>query len=385
MSAPPAIQDRNQVAVVVSQVLGVFLVMITLLTQHGQLQSLQPTGTKNQAAAPEDKEGNKFARLWEDPLEDFLTFQVAAVSPSPTLSPSPTSTASGSPTSTPSPSPTSILPVKAGQTQGSDVSLPTGHSVSKHVVLWNIVDARPLPEAMEQRLRIRYALVSAILAEGYLPLRQSVLSPLTYEDDDTSPIIIGRLETFRKPEGQNTWRYVSVIWSPKQLDLKRIKKQNPTEFWFSPEKQKRIKERICIQDVPDNKSFEGDFWILHHGNSDDLANLSAARESPPSNTIFVRATVPLECVSIPPPEDWKSLQRITTDDVLVERLVEELSLRIPALKDERKPLRIVLFTEFDTTYRQDDQRGIRRSASGEIQKCRTRSLFVSAGTRRQTR
>src|SRR5881227_2230890 len=136
MSALPVIQDRNQVAVVVSQVLGVFLVMITLITQHGQLHSLQPTGTKNQAAAQEDEEGNKFARLWEDPLEGFPTFQVAAVSPSPsptsTLSPSPTS----SPMSTSSPSPTPIPPTKAGQTQESDVSLPPGHSVSKHLVLW---------------------------------------------------------------------------------------------------------------------------------------------------------------------------------------------------------------------------------------------------------
>jgi hypothetical protein len=368
MSAPPAIQDRNQVAVVVSQVLGVFLVMITLITQHGQLRSLQPTGTKNQAAAKEDKQGNKFARLWEDPLEDFPTFQVAAVSPSPsptsTVSPSARPTPSALSTATTSPSPTSIPPTKAGQTQERDVSLPLGHSVSTHVVLWNIVDARPLPEAMEQRLRIRYALISAILAEGYLPLRQSVLSPLTYGDDDTSRIVIGRFETFRKREDpqKNTWQYVSVIWSPKQLDLKQIEKKNPKEFWFSPEEQDKIKKRICTQDVPDNKSFEGDFWVLHHGNSDDLANLSAAGGSPPPNTIFVRATVPLQCVSIPPPEDWKSLQRITTDDVLVERLVAELSLRIPALKDERKPLRIVLFTESDTTY----SRAIKEEFAGQL-------------------
>src|SRR4029077_9840912 len=84
--------------------------------------------------------------------------------------------------------------------------------------------------------------------------------------------------------------------------------------------------------------------------------------SPPPNTIFVRATVPLQCVSIPPPEDWKSLQRITTDDVLVERLIAELSLRIPALKDERKPLRIVLFTESDTTY----SRAIKEEFAGQL-------------------
>src|SRR5439155_22772259 len=129
---------------VVSQVLGVFLVLITLLTQHGELHSWRPTGSQNQAAAQDDKEGNKFARLWEDPLENWPTFQVAGVSPSPsptstpppsptstqspsrtaTPSPSPTSTLSPSRTATPSPSPTSIPAERLGQTQGNPAPLP---------------------------------------------------------------------------------------------------------------------------------------------------------------------------------------------------------------------------------------------------------------------
>jgi hypothetical protein len=225
----------------------------------------------------------------------------------------------------------------------------------KYTFLCNIVDARPLPEAIENRLRIRYALISAILGEGYLPLRQSVLSRLPYGEVDTSPIVIGRFETFRKREDPN--RHVSVIWTPKQSDFKRINKRE--DFWFLPKEQSRIKETIWNEDVPDhtNKSFEGDFWILHHGNSDDLSNLSVASTTPPPNTSFVRATVPLKSDL----KDWTRLQKITTDDILVRSLVSELSRRIPALHDPKKAPRVVVFTESDTTYS--------RAITGELRKC----------------
>jgi hypothetical protein len=321
MSAPPIIQDTNRVAVFGSQLLGVLIVIATVLTQQGELHSWRPTGTKTQSAAQEDQNGDKFARLWEDPLEDLPTFQAGALSPSPT---------------------------PAAQNQGVPAPLASG-SV-KYTFLWNIVDARPLPEVTERRLRTRYALVSAILADGYLPLRESVLSPLFEAGPETLPAkehkLIGRFETFRKanPADPKEWPYVSVIWTPKQS----------TKLPIAKEELCRIKKVISGKDKPDVSppSSEGDVWFLHHGNSEDLSNFSAnaPSASPPTNISFLRATVPLKRLAKPPPEAWASLQKITTDGVLVKSLVDELSLRIPALNHTSKTPRVVVFTESDTTY-----------------------------------
>jgi hypothetical protein len=400
MSAP-SFDDTNRVAVVVSQVLGVLLVMITLLTQHGELQSWRPTGTKNQTVAPDDQNTDKSSRLWDDPLEGLLTFQVGASlispSPSPSTSPTPTllpSTAGENQGSlAPSPEPTSTLTaapptsahariiVPAAQNQGKPAPLPSTSSTPtspsaevtpsqpgtknqgsharcvcvEYTFLWNIVDARKLVEMTERRLRARYALVSAILAEGYLPLRESVLSPLFKPGSESSPMKeqIGRFETFRKPEGEgtNTWRYVSVIWTPKQLQLIQL----PIE----PDKLNQIEAQICQEDIGDpiGTAITVDtIWFLHHGNSDDLSNLSLASASPPPNTSFVRATVPLKSDL----KAWTCLQKITTDDVLVRSLVSELSRRIPALHNRKKAPRVVVFTESDTTYSRKITEQLRR-------------------------
>ena len=55
------------------------------------------------------------------------------------------------------------------------------------IVLWNILDGRPLPEVKERRLRIRYAIVSALVTAGYLPLRDSNLSRLFRPADGRLP------------------------------------------------------------------------------------------------------------------------------------------------------------------------------------------------------
>jgi hypothetical protein len=397
MSAPPAIEDRNKIAVVVSQLLGVFLVIITLLTQHGEpLHSWRPTGTKNQTVASDDQNRDKFARLWDDPLEGLLTFQAGAslispspiptssLSPSPSASPTPTPLSSPagetprSPTAAPEPSPTltavaqAQIVVPAAQNQGNPAPLPSISSTPtsastqtppqsgtvnqssdarrvsvSYTFLWNIIDARPLPETTEGRLRTRYALVAAILAEGYLPLRESVLKPLFKPGSESSPVKeqIGRFETFRKArgEGTNAWQYVSVIWTPKQLESIQL----PIDSYTL----NQIEAQICQEDIRDpvGTAITVDkIWFLHHGNSDDLSNLSAASASPPLNTSFVRATVPLKSDL----KAWTPLQKITTDDVLVRSLVSELSSRIPSLNDPSKTPRVVVFTESDTTYSQ---------------------------------
>jgi hypothetical protein len=174
------------------------------------------------------------------------------------------------------------------------------------------------------------------------------LSPLFEAGSENSPAkerkLIGRFETFRKAKAANPWPYVSVIWTPKQS----------TRLPIAPEGLESIKQEILQQDVGEvsRNLGAGDSWFLHHGNSDDLSNLSATSASPPPNTRFLRATVPLKDLPSPPPnsEDWASLQKITTDDALVKSLVAELSLRIPALNVPRKAPHVVVFTESDTTY-----------------------------------
>ena len=374
MSAPP-FDDTNRVAVFGSQLLGVLIVIATLFTQQGELHSWRPTGTKNQPAAKDDQNADKFARLWDDPLEDLPTFQVAAApssSPSPASSLARTAALQSQPQTaaqnreppspslspTPSPAPLALAQSQTGraaQNQGMPAPLPASGS-AKYTFLWNIVDARPLPEITERRLRTRYALVSAILAEGYLPLRESVLSPLFEAGSESLPLkdrnLVGRFETFRKPESSDgqSWSYVSVIWTPKQSRKLKLP--------IDPNEIDRIENAICEKDQPESSEAkamtinEKNTWFLHHGNSNDLANLSATSKSPPPNTSFLRATVCLDDLPSPPAqsEDWALLQKITTDDALIKSLVAELSLRIPALNDPLQVPRMVVFTESDTTY-----------------------------------
>jgi hypothetical protein len=344
MSAPSITHDVSRPAVIGSQVLGVFIVIFTVLTQQGELHSWRPTGTKTQQIAREDQNGDKFARLWEDPLEDLPTFQVGASLPSATPTPMPNAAAAQSPS--PKSSPTATATPTAAQDQGKTPPLASTDSV-QYTFLWNIVDARPLPETTERRLRTRYALVSAILAEGYLPLRESILSPLFEAGSENLPAkerkLIGRFETFRKAKSAGQWQYVAVIWTPKKS----------TKLPIDPDKLNQIETQICQEDTGDSIGTAitvDTIWFLHHGNSDDLSNLSLASASPPPNISFLRATVPLERLAKPPPEGWALLQKITTDDFLVQSLVDELSLRIPALNDPCQKPRIVVFTESDTTY-----------------------------------
>ena len=336
------IQDGSRVAVVGSQLLGVFIVIFTVLTRQEELHSWRPTGTKTQQNAQEDQAGNKFARLWDDPLKDLPTFQVGAALPTPAApAPSPALT----PTATATP--TGNLTATQDQAKPALASGPV-----KYTFLWNIADARQLPETTELRIRTRYALLSAILAEGYLPLRESVLNPLYEPRSESLPVkerkLIGCFETFRKADSvrANQWRYVAVIWTPKQSTNLPI--DDSELAWIKNAISKRDESNVSLP------AGDGDVWFLHHGDSDDLSNFSAelvaANKGPPDRASFLRATVPLERLPKPPPKEWKSLQKITTDDHLITSLVDELSLRIPALNDPCQKPRIVVFTESDTTY-----------------------------------
>jgi hypothetical protein len=330
MSGPPIVPDGNRLVVFGSQLIGVLIVIVGLLTQQGELHSWRPTGTKNQVAGKwQTKE--RFARLWDDPLEDMPAFPIVPKKQSDSTE----EIVAAKPLREPSPA----------ESPASET--PTPGPVVNYIFLWNILDARPLPESKERRLRIRYAIVSAILTEGYLPLHESVLASLFDQQK-----LVGYFETFRKAgkQGNGKYEYVCVIWTPKQS----------TDLPIAEDKLNAIKAEIGKRDAV---SAQGDVRILHHGSSEDLYNYVAAPggASSKQSISFMRATILgkdleyLGMAATAPPSP--SLQKITTDNFLVEALVRELSLRIPALnntskapRDTSKLPRVVVFTESDTNY-----------------------------------
>src|SRR5262249_31449999 len=151
--------------------------------------------------------GDYFARLWDDPLAQMPTFEIVskgqldaarkAPSPSETRkthtnqnAPAPANTQPPFEAQEPA-VPAANTGITASVPQDQKTSQSTAQSTTgKNIFIWNILDARPPPEIKERRLRIRYAVVSAVLADGYLPTNESLLVPFG------SPSI-GYYETFR--------------------------------------------------------------------------------------------------------------------------------------------------------------------------------------------
>jgi hypothetical protein len=126
------VQDANKLVVFGSQLVGVIIVIVGVLTQQAKLHSPRPTSGKAQITSEAAQGGDHFARLWDDPLEDLSSFESVA----PKLFP-----ATALPTTaTPSPSSTKEAP--------------------KRLLIWNVLDARAAPEIRERRLRTRYAIAS---------------------------------------------------------------------------------------------------------------------------------------------------------------------------------------------------------------------------------
>jgi hypothetical protein len=71
-------QDANRPLVFGSQLIGVLVVILTLVTRQAELRSTRPVGDKKQIAAELDQNGDYFARLWDDPLAQLSTFQIAS-------------------------------------------------------------------------------------------------------------------------------------------------------------------------------------------------------------------------------------------------------------------------------------------------------------------
>lgn len=336
------LQDGNRLVVFGSQIIGVLIVFVGLLTQHAELHSPRPVGSKMQVTEESGQKGDRFARLWDDPLEDLPAFQVAAPKDAPlsrTEKPPKQATASLD-DSSPLKSDQSTAPVQS--TKSAEPALvPDEPPTDQGIFLWNILDARPLPEVRERRLRIRYAIVSALVAAGYLPLRDSSLSPLMRTvGPPASPKKepFGYFETFEAKDER--FQRVSLIWTPKQSTAAPIKKDILTD----------IKTQIHRKgDLRDSAQFR----VLHHGNSEDLITyldgLNLPEDIELSHHIsFMRATFPSKSL----PGDARRLIHfpILTDDFLVEALVNELSLRIPQLNRDKGTSRIIIFTESDTKY-----------------------------------
>jgi hypothetical protein len=356
-------QDANRPLVFGSQLIGVLVVILTLVTRQAELRSTRPVGDKKQIAAQLDQNGDYFARLWDDPLAQLSTFQIASQehsdAPRKALSPSGTMEADvGKNTPAPAngrtPSPAEQLAVSTATTRTTasvrqdqkPSQIPAQSIAGKSIFIWNILDARPPPEIKERRLRIRYGVVSALVAEGYLPTTESLLIPLG------SPPV-GYYETFRlrsnATAGKNRFQFVTLIWIPKQSTALNSA-LDPNTPALDPNSRQTIQKQIADQA---HVAADGAVRFLHHGSSEDFDAFLAGKDRPENNVSFMRATIPFKYLQNQDTSRALSLRRISGDDQLVPKLVGELCLRIPSLNAAKSPEerpRVLIFTESDTSY-----------------------------------
>ena len=70
------VHDGNRLIVFGSQLIGVLIVIVGLFTQQADLRSPRPVGKKTPSPTESGQTGDRFARLWDDPLEGLLAFRV---------------------------------------------------------------------------------------------------------------------------------------------------------------------------------------------------------------------------------------------------------------------------------------------------------------------
>jgi len=195
-----------------------------------------------------------------------------------------------------------------------------------------------IPEIKERRLRIRYATVSAVLTANYLPKRESSLSPLTRKPSESQTAqegkdLIGYYETFQVPTSKGPHQRVILVWTPKEVALDDGLIEN-------------VKQQIEARDREKTKG-EVEVYVLHHGSSQDLENYAKSPNPALAGKIsFMRATSA--------GKKFDPFRPIISDDLLIEALFDELSLRIPALntalREEKDRPRILIVAERDTRY-----------------------------------
>jgi hypothetical protein len=190
----------------------------------------------------------------------------------------------------------------------------------------------------ERLLRIRYAVVSAVLTAGYLPLRESVLTRLDHESaeaptEPNSREPLGSFETFKAGGG----KFVTLVWTEKVKSI--------DNGIIESIKKRVVERRAVVEGNWDDR--EPEIHILHHGSSEDLVHHTAAsKEGLFPEICFMRATIS--------GSKHDEFRGIISDDKLGDALVSELSLRIPALTATAdkgdKPPPILVITESDTRY-----------------------------------
>ncbi|HEX8679326.1 MAG TPA: hypothetical protein VF683_05180, partial [Chthoniobacterales bacterium] len=338
-------QDANRLVVFGSQLIGVVIVIFGLLTEQAELHSPRPFGAqKTQVSAETNRTGDRFTRLWDDPLEDLPSMKATppgeGPAPSATAAPPPQALPETTPASTPAPtlSPAATSPPQREQ----------GEARANQLFIWNLLDAAPIAEVKERRLRTRYAVVSALLSSDYVPLHESLLTHLVTSADGAERAAAGYFETFRAVDKNARFARVTLIWSPREVVVDTAAIESAKH---------QIAERDKEQSnatVREKAPAPPEVRILHHGSSEDLADYIRDPQQFAAPISFTRATIRQEDLCgeakdcIP-----RSLRSITADDVLVNALFDELALRIPALTatvGESSRPRIVVFTELDTNY-----------------------------------
>lgn len=355
----------NKVLVFGSQLVAVILVLTGAYLQQSQLESARPPGTGGQVSDPAT--GTRYARLWEDPLANYQSIapkqEVTATVPT---RPAPVSDA-GVPLQPESPVQMQMQMQRqmlgSGNVRASSERISDPDSYD--LILWNVVDERPNPEAIESRIRARYAIISYLATVGYQPLLDSLLAEIALPDpaggESGKSILAGYSDPFILPPDSPDRnpihpRRVYVCWSPQQL--------NRSEGAFDT--IAKVRQAVGNARIPEALKLQDNrkIVVLHHGSSDRFKSFlqnpdwnAGAEAHPGDQVLFVKATIPPDPSWLTPPVPFPALQAVVNDDKLVERLAGELKLRIPALhlsgpgeaRSEKKS-RIVIFTESDGAY-----------------------------------
>jgi hypothetical protein len=348
----------NKVLVFGSQILALVLVMTGTLLQREQLKSARPPGIRDQVV--DSRTGDRYARLWQDPLERLAEFKTseAAKETAETVAP-----ATGS-----SPEQTSKLEVfrlgnlsmpfpKQAPLLNQLLNRGFEADLSRQYVFWNLVDGRPTPEAREVRLRARYAMVSTLAAAGYQPIFDTSLALLKNPASSDLRSAQGYLEVFERVTKDDRQR-VYLAW------VRQSSSYEPGETLPAIDHPDAVKTYLNLIGLGPLLSFDPTkIVIVHHGGSDQLRYFlhsgkaiatESERKRPFPQTFFVRATVAPHQLGYSEDRNDHSkveeLQAVVTDDELVRRLIGELKLRIPAFQAPDKAKRIIVFTESDSAY-----------------------------------
>ncbi|WP_193212873.1 hypothetical protein [Luteolibacter marinus] len=365
----------NRVLVFGSQILAVFLVVVGAVLQQSELRSSRPPGASKRISH-DPLTGDRYARLWEDPLEGLQNFRSRETE-------------------------SSLQGVAQGSTE-TNVA-PTLNPGSRKVgtddrILWNLIDASPSPEATELRLRARYALVSALMMSGYKPMQDGILEAVeapsgwrksgevAKEGSPTQRSVIAYLERFelrshlRAEDDGTPGRVIWVYWHPEGLSIKSENGKSVTydRHWKVRQLLSKAWEEVAVEgssdeavpatsgetagnaaepaegnvepppgetDAPTSRILElgknltkprfnpkANIHVLQYGSSTSLKAFMDKRPTGEDleKTHFVRATIPNEYLG----ENTDGLKRpVLEDHKLVLRLIDELAARIPSLAD----------------------------------------------------